>query len=196
MKSFKNVIVLGLLVSLAVTDSTYAVNLKGKFGMGPRWWGFPFFSLATTRYGISQKFSIEPTLGYYNWSTTDTYDEETRTDGYSLLMLGGLGNICLSENVAGNVYFRLGGLLARGSSSYSYEGSDYSSSQSMNGWGILFGYGLEHFVNEHFSINVGILSCFWVYSDAYLDGAFKSNNSTNGLLFGNQLLDFTLIWYH
>jgi hypothetical protein len=168
--------------------------------MGPRWWGFPFFPIATTRYGISAKISLEPLLGYYTW--TEDYEsereEEDTTYSYSsrekssLFLIGGLTNYALRGNAKSNVYMRIGVIIATGT----WESSSSRTSSKTFGYGLLLGYGLEHFISKHFAINMGVLSCLWLYRDEYIGRTFTSKKTSSGLIFGNQLLDFTLIWYY
>ncbi len=187
-----------VILAIVLADFSYAVDLKGKLGMGARWWGVPFIALATTRYGFTSKFSAEPVLGYYRWhdeyTSGDTSHTSSSEDKYSLLLVGGLGNFSVRANAKGNVYIRIGGLLATGNRSYSSNG--HKRSGEMRGYGALVGYGLEHFVSEHFAISVGMLSCWWMYTDEYVRDAFTSKSSISGLIFGNQLLDFAVMWYY
>lgn len=187
-------------VTIFLTNSAYGVNLKGKFGMGPRWWGLPFISLATTRYGLTSKISIEPSLGYYRWITEyeSKYHYEDTTYSYSdtlrlsLVLVAGLTNYTLRGNPKSNVYVRVGGIVGTGT----WECLRYKITNKIFGWGLVIGYGLEHFVSNHFAINVGVLSCLWVIKDEYIAEAFAFKAKSSGLMFGNQLLDFTLMWYY
>jgi hypothetical protein len=162
--------------------------------MGPRWWGAPFVALGTTRYGLTSKFSIEPFTGYYTWTDEHKYsDGSTYTDKYSMLLFATLGNYSVASNAKGNVYIRAGGILITGKNS-----SDRyaTSSGTIGGKGVLVGYGLEHFVSDHFAINAGILSGYWIYEDDRVSDGRSSGDSLTGFLLGNQLLDFTLMWYY
>jgi hypothetical protein len=194
MKNLTRMLGMLLLVPILV-DSAYSVDLKGKFGIGPRWWGAPLVALGTTRYGLTSKFSVEPFAGYYKWTDEHEYSSgSTRKDKYSMLLFAALGNYSVASNAKGNVYIRAGGILATGKNSS--EGPYDSSSGTISSKGVLVGYGLEHFVSNHFAINVGMLSGFWIYEDDCVSNGRSYGDSFTGLLLGNQLFDFTLMWYY
>ena len=142
-----------------------AYDTSGKFGMGIRFWGSPIISFSTMQIGVSEYVSLEPSIGFYNIS--EDY-------GSGSLFAGALlANFKPVRKERSNLLLKAGGL---------YIGGD-----GPNSFAIVLGLGIEHFINDNFSINVGALSGLWHSSTDYY--------STTLTTLGSQLVDFSLVWH-
>ncbi len=143
-----------------------AYDTGGRFGMGVRFWGTPLITFADVKVDVSNVIEFEPSIGYYNID----YGEGAGYD--HLLITSLLMNIKPVRAERANLLFKLGGLFS----------NNYYTT-----FAILLGLGIEHFVNDNFSINAGILSGFaHTSSDGY---------SASLTTVGTQIADFSLVWY-
>ena len=186
----KKLALLGIIIS---SLGLAAYDTSGKFGMGVRFWGSPIITFSTLKYGLSDLTEIEPFLGYYSTKEDEEFDEGFYNSKDNILFAGLLTNFKVVKTERSNLLIKFGGLYARNSHSYSYLYDDYSYaySSATNNYVILFGLGIEHFVNDNFSVNVGALSGYWRRKDE--DDGPSENFSLTGI--GSQIVDFSLIWH-
>ena len=176
----------GLLVAVALMS---AVDLDQRIGMGLGFspntyqdttgigFGFPVVDLAVTKYGLSPKMALEPIFQF------DMTNANDRTAIY--LKLHGLFDLLMKGHSKTNLYAKVGlGFLL-----YS---SGISGADAEFGINLPFGFGLEHFCSEHFSINLTALSGITFISnppsggDSYIN--FRLGNETP--------FAFYLLWYY
>jgi hypothetical protein len=91
-------------------------------------------------------------------------------------------------------------LCVRAGTNYTYLSShnkygNHSPSYYDGSWcmSFLYGLGIEHFFSNNFSVNVGFLSAF-----GFLGNNNTEEQSDDSFVFnilGNQLADFSLVWY-
>jgi len=182
MKIFR-IAVLGIFFCILVSNAN-AFDTAGKFGMGIRCWGIPIITFSNIKFGVSNQFELEPSVGYYKWKNSYGADSESAN---STLLFSVIGDINAVKAARSNFQIKLGGLFAKTTSSYSSTG--YESKSTTTGYAIIGGMGIEHFVNDNFAINVGALSGFWASSPDDSDASFSFTT------FGSQLVDFSLVWY-
>jgi len=177
-----------LLVFLCILISNAnAFDTAGKFGMGIRCWGIPIITFSNMKFGISNQFELEPSLGYYKWKNKWVYGGGSDESTNSTLLFSATGNINAVKAARSNFQIKLGGLYAKTTSSYLSAG--FESKSTTTGYAIIGGIGIEHFVNDNFAINIGALSGLWSSSPD------DSDNSFSFTTFGSQLVDFSLVWY-
>ncbi len=165
-----------------------AKNLKGSFGMGIGWAPlaymdtiiyFPTPNFVVTKLGISDKLVIEPLIGFDFLS----YSNEESESG-SLIQIQGLLNYLFRDHKKTNIYLKggIGFIVESPPGNYPYS--------SLFGMGIPFGFGLEHFISDYFSINLDALSGF----------SFTSINdpdiSITSFSLGNHKILISLMWYY
>ena len=170
-----------------------AYDTAGKFGVGVRFWGSPIITFSNIKYGISNLIEVEPSVGYYTTNRERDYDGgyyNSKENTFFVLLLTNFKPIRTDR---ANLLIKFGGLYARNSDSYSYsyDGYFYDYSSTTNNYAILFGLGLEHFVNDNFSVNVGALSGYWRSKPE--DDVYSESFSLTGI--GSQLVDFSLVWH-
>ena len=170
---------LALLSTVVFSLSVSAYNTGGKFGMGVRFWGSPIITFSNIKYGLNNYIDIEPSFGYYSVG----YDYGYYDASSNLFFVSLLTNIKPIRTERSNLLIKLGGLYARNSTTYD------TYSYGTNGFALLFGLGIEHFVNDNFSVNVGALSGYWHASPDDSDASF----SFAGI--GSQIVDFSLVWH-
>jgi hypothetical protein len=188
------------LVVIAVSSSS-GMDMNGKFGMGIRVVGSPIITFSAIRIGTSSNLSLEPGIGYYQYRTSSEYESGVDlngqpimgTDKYtnSLFLISNLFNITVVKRERSNLLIRLGG--SYGYISSKVESADpYSGASDNSAWNFSLqgGFGIEHFFTDHFSAYAGIL-CGYVLEQS--DNGSSDQFQLIG--FGNQLADFSLIWY-
>ncbi|MGQ9665378.1 MAG: hypothetical protein ACUVUH_08635 [bacterium] len=136
----------------------------------------PVVDLAVTRIGLNPKLAVEPIFQF----TLRNANDNTSTS----FALSALGNFLLKGHQKTNLYTKAGigfMLFAPGG------GAD-----TQFGFNIPFGFGLEHFVSEHFSLNLAALSGFTFVSNPPGGG-----DSYMELKLGNaKPFAFYLVWYY
>lgn len=170
-----------------------AYDTGGKFGIGVRFWGSPIITFSNIKYGISDLIEVEPSIGYYTTKSERDYDGGYYNSKDNILFAVFLTNFKPIRTDRANLLIKFGGLYARNSRSYvySYDGYFYDYSSTTNNYAILFGLGIEHFVNDNFSVNVGALSGYWRSKPE--DDVYSESFSLTGI--GSQLVDFSLVWH-
>jgi hypothetical protein len=162
-----------------------AVDLEGNIGMGLGFspdtylqgsaYGFPVIDIAVTRIGLGPKLAIEP-IAQFTWVSDGV-------DGV-YFDLSVLGNFLLRGHKKTNLYGKAGlGFLI-----------DDRYTDTMFGFNLPFGFGIEHFASDHFSINLTALSGLTYISNppppAMTDSHFE-------LKLGNEKpFAFYLLWYY
>jgi len=169
----------------AVVAILGAVDLDGRIGMGlgfsPDTYveggtlGLPVIDIAVTRIGLGPKLAVEPILQF-----------GLEGDGSTVIdfALAGLGNFLLKGHSKTNLYGKAGlGFMLH---------SPGGGADSKFGFNLPFGFGLEHFVSEHFSVNLAALSGFTFIShpapgqDTYME--VKLGNA--------KPFAFYVLWYY
>jgi len=176
-----------LLIALVIAVvSLGAVDLNGKIGMGL---GFapdgeiegihlPVIDIAVTRYGLSPTMAIEP-IFQFTMQSVGNGDTET----YTNIKLAGLINHIMMGHQKTNVYLKGG--LGLGIASSDAPETEIS-------FELPFGFGLEHFVSEHFSINLAAISGF-----KYISNPQGYEGSNLVIKLGNDKpFAFYLLWYY
>ena len=158
-----------------VVSSAGAFDTAGKFGMGLRFWGTPIIAFSSMKIGVTNRLGLEPSVGYYMWK--NEYGDYESSN--SMLLLSLTGDMKTIRAGRSNFMVKLGGAFAK----------TWNSSSSTTSLAVLGGVGMEHFVNDNFSVNVGALSGFWTSSPDDYDSRFSL------MSLGNQLVDFSLVWY-
>ncbi len=172
-----------LILLVGIVILLQAHDLEGKIGMGLGFspdtylegsaWGFPVIDIAVTKIGLKPKLALEPIVQF-----------------------------SLAGNGASNVYFALsalGNFLLKGHNKTNLYGKlgigfkiDTSDPETMFGFNLPFGFGLEHFVSEHFSINLSALSGF-----TYISNPQNVSGSYYEFKLGNEKpFAFYLLWYY
>lgn len=171
------------LIFCTIASNATAFDTRGKFGMGIRLWGTPIITFSNMTVGVSNLVGFEPSMGLYKW--TDKYGSYESSN--TMLILSVLANLKPVRAHRSNLVVKIGGLFGEVSSSYSSPWGESSTTYTQ--LALLTGIGIEHFVNDNFSVNVGALSGVWK-SDRE-----DSDTSISIVAFGNQLVDFSLVWY-
>lgn len=176
------ILAVGVLSCVFISNAG-AFDTAGKFGMGLRFWGTPIITFSNMKIGLTNTLQLEPSMGYHSW--IQDYGENEYSN--SLLIFSLIGDINAVRADRSNFVVKIGGAFGKTSSSYSslYDKSSTSSTEVA----LLGGIGIEHFVNDNFAVNVGALSGFWLSSDDDSDASYSLTS------FGNQLVDFSLVWY-
>ncbi len=176
------ILVAGVLFCALVTNAG-AVKTAGKFGMGVRFWGTPVVALSNMKVGMTDFFGLEPSLGYHTWK----YKHGDSEDTGSAFVLFLIGDIKPIQTKRSNLVIKLGGAYA--SIRISYPTLAGQTTETTTSSAVLGGIGIEHFVNRRFSVNVGTLSAFGTLTPEDPDTEYSLTT------LGNQLVDFSLVWY-
>jgi len=159
----KILLVAALAISLGV-----AVDLDGRIGMGLGWSPsqtdvggilLPVTDIAVTRIGLGPKLSVEP---IFQFTTSDMEG----IDMYFKLYC--LGNYVFKSHSKTNVYLK-GGL---GFSLLDETGGG----DALVTFGVPFGFGLEYFCGEHWSVNFASLSGLQIASQGGTQTEIKFGN--------------------
>jgi hypothetical protein len=165
---------------LASAGLLNAFDLDGRFGMGLGWSPggtnmgsllfLPVTDIAVTRIGLGPNLAVEP-IFQFTFDSGDSFD-------YLLFKLSALGNFLLKGHAKTNLYAKAGlGLVM----------DKYGSGDMEIGFSLPFGFGLEHFISDHFSLNLAALSGF----------SFSSASSQMEVKLGNDKpFAFYLLWYY
>ncbi len=178
----------GAIALIAIVLLAGAYDLNGRIGMGL---GFtpdvyqegagelislPVIDLAVTRIGLNSNVVLEPTFQF----TLKNANDNTSIN----LAIAGLVNYLLKGHQKTNLYAKAGfGFLLF---------SPGGGGDSEFGFNLPFGFGLEHFVSEHFSLNLAAISGF----------TFISNPPSGGdtymeVKIGNaKPFAFYMVWYY
>jgi hypothetical protein len=188
-----------------IVGSTFGYDTKGKFGMGIKIWGTPIITFSTMKIGVNNFLTLEPSLGYYRATeerevpdytyVTCNYTEYTTTNKYmdDFLNVSLLGDFKPLRYEKSNLCIRAGTNYTYISSHNKY--GDHSPSYYDGTWcmSFLYGLGIEHFFSNYFSVNVGFLSAFGIFGN--YNSQDQSDDSFVMNILGNQLADFSLVWY-
>jgi len=166
-----------------------AYDLSGRIGMGL---GFtpdvylesgagglitlPVIDLAVTRIGMNPNLALEP---IFQFTLKNANDNTSVT-----LSLSALGNFLMKGHQKTNLYAKAG----LGFMLYSPGGG----AETEFGFNLPFGFGLEHFVSEHFSLNLAALSGF-----TFISNPPGGGDSYMEVKLGNaKPFAFYLVWYY
>jgi hypothetical protein len=201
---YKKIMVLSA-IALFVSQSM-AYDTQGKFGMGIKIWGTPVILLSTMKIGLTNTVGIEPSIGYYDIGTKTVDDSGfngltgetmkiTEKIHSSFFLLSNTFEFKPVRTARSNLIIRAGA--SWGIVSSSYETDDPASVSGTeptdNPWifSMLCGIGIEHFFTDYFAADVGITSGFVLMSSK--SGSYTTSESLVHI--GNQLADFSLVWY-
>ncbi len=181
-----------ILIAITVTlVMAGAVDLDGRIGMGLGFapdiysgipdtsffglfdLGFGSVDIAVTRFGLNEKWSLEPIAQLMF---------DGNGEGAIRLYIAGLGNMLLKGHSKTNLYGKIGfGFML-----------DTHGSEDEFGIQLPFGFGLEHFINNHFSINLAALSGF-----NYISHPRGGLGSYYSLRLGNEKpFAIYVLWYY
>lgn len=136
----------------------------------------PVVDLAVTRIGLNPKLVFEPLCQFTLKNVNDN------TSIY--FSLSGLGNFLMKGHEKTNLYAKAG----LGFMLFSPGGG----ADSEFGFNLPFGFGLEHFVSEHFSLNLAALSGF-----TFISNPPGGGDSYMEIKLGNaKPFAFYLVWYY
>lgn len=170
-----------LVIIVFVSISVSARSMEGSFGMGIGWSnGSSLLNPNTyvTKIGISPNLALEPEL-YLN-AVRGTSGNVYTEYGLSLLL-----DYIMKEHEKTNVYFK-GGL--------SLIVDNPPTSDAITVFSFAFGFGIEHFLSEYFSIDLSALSSYAVtsYGDELPPGA----SSPYDFYLGNGNIRISALWYY
>lgn len=176
----------------AMTAMLGAVNLEGRVGMGlgfsPDTYlegagaaiGIPIIDLAVTKLGLNPKISLEPLL-QFSMTSIGNGTSVTQTT----FKIQGLADYLVKGHSKTNLYGKFGlGLLFF---------SPGGGANSEVGFNLPFGVGLEHFLSDHFSVNLAALSGITFISNPPIAGAESYMNFKLG---NDKPFAFYLLWYY
>lgn len=180
----KKHLILGIAVFLSSLSPAFAVDLKGRIGFGAGWtlpavleeydgWykiGLLTPTVITTRIGVAPRIAIEPTF-----QITSVSNDPVRGSTFTLR---GLFGYVLLEHEKTNITAKAG---------ISFANVSERGRTVLSEFGIPFGIGLEHWVSEHFSVDLTTISGFFSQT--------KPSKKTTFTL-GNATLNLCLIWYY
>ncbi len=178
----------GAIAILSVIALVSAYDLTGRIGMGlgvtpdvyqeaaNEFIQIPVIDLAVTRIGLKSNLVLEPIFQF----TLRNANDNTSVN----LAMAGLANFLFKGHQKTNLYGKAGlGFLF-----YSPGGG----ADSEFGFNLPFGFGLEHFISEHFSLNLSALSGFTFISNPPAGG-----DSYMEVKFGNaKPFAFYMVWYY
>uniref|UniRef100_A0A7C6EFY9 Outer membrane protein beta-barrel domain-containing protein n=1 Tax=candidate division WOR-3 bacterium TaxID=2052148 RepID=A0A7C6EFY9_UNCW3 len=178
----------GAIALLSIIVMVCGFDLTGRIGMGL---GFspdvyqessnelitlPVIDLAVTRIGLNSKFAVEPIFQF----TLRNANDRTSIN----LAVSGLGNFLMKGHQKTNLYAKAG----FGFMLFSPGGG----ADTEFGFNLPFGFGLEHFVSEHFSLNLAALSGFTFISNPPAGGdTYMEVRIGNAKPFA-----FYMVWYY
>jgi len=173
----KTLLAILLLASVGLLS---AVDLDGRIGMGFGWSPegqtnvgnnvFPITDIAVTRIGLGPKLAVEPIFQFNLSNANDV------TSYY--FKLYGLGNLMIKGNTSTNLYAKVGLGISL---------NKVGNADAPIAFGLPFGFGIEHFCGEHFSINLAALSGI----------NFVTEPSSFQVRLGNdQPFAFYVLWYY
>ncbi len=156
-------------MGLGFTPDTYLESSTGTFAL-------PVIDLAVTRIGMNPKLVLEPIFQF----TLKNANDNTSMN----FALSALGNFLFKGHQKTNLYAKAG----IGFMLYAPGGN----ADTEFGFNLPFGFGLEHFVSEHFSLNLAALSGFTFISNPPVAG-----DSYMEVKLGNaKPFAFYLVWYY
>ncbi len=170
-----------LLLVLSLFSTVFAVDLKGKIGLGTGWvipppvdeYGYSVSlltpTLIATKVGIASRLAIEPTFQF----TSISNDEKA-----SLFTLCGLVNYLFLGHKKTNIYLKGG---------FAFTTASVGGTTVFSQFGLPIGVGLEHWVSEHFSIELSPIGGFFIQNEPFDATIFSLGNAT---------LNLALIWYY
>jgi len=175
----------GVMAILLISQTAMAKNMSEKFGMGIGWTGDMLTAATgmimpntgTVRIGLTSSIVIEPLAGL-TFLTISNGDSETS----SLIAFTPTVNLAFLSHDKTNVYGKTG-------LSFSLY-SPGSGAPSTTFFGLNLGLGLEHFVSDHFTINLSTLSGF---SNKSVGGG---GGSITILSISDQIVNIGFVWYY
>lgn len=187
----------------AVFSSVSAYDTQGKFGMGVRVWGTPLLLFSNMKIGLTNYLGIEPSAGFhqlklsYTPTTEEVWDpvlndyivpESKEEVKYNVLMFSNIFDIKPILREKSNFVIRLGAGYYRAKASEEFDGSDFE--ESLWNFSIKWGFGVEHFFNDHFSVYSGFLNAWGLFGSSNADG-----DPAKILSLGNQFAELSFVWY-
>jgi hypothetical protein len=173
----KTLLAILLLASVGLLN---AVDLNGRIGMGMGWSPdgqtaigtstFPLADIAVTRIGLSEKLAVEPIFQF-------TLSNANDATSY-FFKLYGLGNFLVKGHAKTNLYAKAG---------LGFTLEKDGDLDAVISFGLPFGFGIEHFCSDHFSINLAAHSGIF----------FVTEPSAFQVKLGNDRpFAFYLMWYY
>ncbi len=178
---------LSLVVLVLTCATASAVSMNGKFGMGVGWTSAGLApSYAVTKIGLGERLALEPTLRISTGSVT--YGDSGGSGSSNSYDFGATAIFAhaLMAHEKTNVYAKAG---------FGFDVSRVSSSSSLHASVVVpFGFGLEHFVSEHFSVDLN--ARMGVQFNVSKPPYGSSTQTRMNLYIGNEAVSAGLMWYH
>jgi hypothetical protein len=173
----KKLFLLFLIVGLS---TTFAVDMKGKIGMGVGWtMGTTGFKpdYAITKIGISSNSVLEPTLYYYSIEEPTLLFPTRVTHLYLSLVFA----TAIKAHEKTNLYSKFG---------FEFGYDKPATGSSVTAIGTPIGFGLEHFISEHFAVDLNAIMV-----DLYISSGDNGFN-VNMFILSNKAINAGLVWYY
>ncbi len=169
------------LLLILLISTALAVDMKGKIGMGVGWnSGIPgggvFPNTAVTKLGLGERMILEPVFGFTLISESSGGSSEQTTHFFLMALF----DYTFLSHEKTNIYGKAG-------LKFGFYNPPFGI--STNEFGLPVGVGLEHFVSEHFSIDLNTISGLTFTS--YEGGGSRTIISLN-----NQIFVLGLVWYY
>jgi hypothetical protein len=155
--------------------------MDGSLGMGIGWSGGASLlnpNTYVTKIGISSSLVLEPEL--YLSAARGTSDNVYTEYGLSLLL-----DFLMKEHEKTNVYFKCG---------VSLTVDNPPSTRADTYFGFAFGFGIEHFISDYFSVDLSALSSYIITS--YGEDLPPDATSPYTFYLGNGNLRISVLWYY
>ncbi len=201
-----------VIIAGAIFQSASAYDTQGKFGMGINLMGTPVILFSNLKFGITNTFGIEPSVGFhqlkltletyddsYDDSYDDPYDEYSGSSEYyepvepeqkikfNALILSNMFDFRVIRRERSNFLIRVGGGYTRFWMAEDVE----EGSEDLSMWGVSAkaGMGIEHFFTDHFSVYAGFTASWNMFeSDSFTISPMLTS-------IGNQIAELSFAWY-
>ncbi len=161
---------------LLLSVPVYAYETSGKFGIGAGFSLIPFLPNANMKYWITNIIGVSPSFTIFTATYSDPYGSTTG----NLYSLGLDTYIPIIRAERANFNIKVGGYYLT-----SNENLFNTKVTALN-----FGFGIEHFVNDNFSLYIGARSMYILTKPSTND-----NSSTTIIGLTSQFLDFSITNY-
>ena len=194
---------------LLINASVHAYDTQGKFGMGINLMGTPVLLFSTMKIGVTNSFGLEPSVGFHQFSVTETYPDQVYQNGdyvetdvtkkskYNLLMLSGMCDFKPVQRERSNFLVRGGVSFWRAWEAESRDPEDtllvYDNYAFWN-VSAKAGFGVEHFFTDNFSVYAGVVSQFTIFGSNVNDDT-DYDSFVYFTSVGNQVAELSFVWY-
>ncbi len=171
-----------LVVAVLVSLSSFAKSMEGNLGMGIGWSnGASLLNPNTyvTKIGMGSNWVLEPEL-YLSAEKTGLYGGAYTEYGVSVLI-----DYIMKGHEKTNVYFK-GGL--------GLDVDNPPTTRANTIFGLSFGFGIEHFISDYFSIDLSALSSYAVTS--FGEELPEDATGPYDFYLGNGNIRISVLWYY